>query len=301
MCALSADEFEGRGPGTGGDAAARRWIAEQLSEAGYQPGMPGGAWQQPFDIVGITASMPERWSFRGGRQTVSFTWWDEYIAASGVQKERVGVEDAEVVFVGYGMVAPEEQWDDFGDADLDGKILLMLNDDPSTHPDLFGGERRLYYGRWTYKYESAARRGAAGAIIIHTEASAGYPWRVVQTSWDGEQVELPAGDGPRTPIHGWLTEEGQLTQRAIQAAESVFLAAGQVLLSAASETEPEAPAAWAPSRMRRHGLHGEHVRWQAMAWMGSAGRCGRVRWRQREPRRAARHRLRCAHRSPAMG
>ncbi len=207
VLAFSDDRFEGRGPGTAGDAAARRWLAEQLAALGYQPGAPGGGWEQPFEVVGITASMPEQWSFRAGDRTLSFAWWDEYIAASGVQQPRVSVEDAEVVFVGYGIVAPEERWDDFGDADLRGKVLLMLNDDPSHDPDAFGGERRLYYGRWTYKYESAARVGAAGAIIIHDDASAGYPWRVVQTSWDGEQVELPAGSEPRAPIHGWLSQD----------------------------------------------------------------------------------------------
>ena len=129
--------------------------------------------------------MPETWSFRKDGQTWDAAWWDEYIAASGVQEESVSIEDAEIVFVGYGIQAPEENWDDFKGADLEGKLLLMLNNDPDWDPGMFGGERRLYYGRWTYKYESAARQGAAGAIIIHTTASAGYPFQVVQTSWTG--------------------------------------------------------------------------------------------------------------------
>lgn len=207
VMAISDDAFAGRGPGTAGDAAARKWLAEQLGNLGYRPGMPGGGWEQPFDVVGITAAMPDTWTFRAqGGKRHAFSWWDEFIAASGVQRERVDVKDAEVVFVGHGIVAPEEDWDDFGDADLTGKILLVLNDEPSDGGDLFAGERRLYYGRWTYKYESAARRGAAGAIIIHTDETAGYPWGVVQTSWDGEQVELPAGDEPRSPVQAWLTE-----------------------------------------------------------------------------------------------
>ena len=125
-------------------------------------------------------------------------------ASSGRRAEIAG---AEVVFVGYGIQAPEYDWDDFKGADLRGKVLLMLNNDPDWDPALFAGKTRLYYGRWTYKYESAARQGAAGAIIIHTRDSAGYPWQVVRTSWTGEQFELPAGDEPRIEVAGWVTED----------------------------------------------------------------------------------------------
>ncbi|HVS02302.1 MAG TPA: M20/M25/M40 family metallo-hydrolase, partial [Thermoanaerobaculia bacterium] len=131
---------------------------------------------------------------------------EDFMASSGVQREAAALDDAEVVFVGYGIEAPEYEWDDYKGADLDGKVLLMLNNDPDWDPELFAGERRLYYGRWTYKYESAARHGAAGAIIIYTHPSAGYPWQVVQTSWSGEQFELPAADEPRIQVAGWLTE-----------------------------------------------------------------------------------------------
>ncbi len=126
---------------------------------------------------------------------------------SGVQRERATVKDAEVVFVGYGMQAPEYDWDDYKGADLTGKVLLMMNNDPDWDPELFAGETRLWYGRWDYKYLSAARQGAAGAIIIHTAPSAGYPFQVVQTSWTGVQFELPAGDEPRNEINAWVTED----------------------------------------------------------------------------------------------
>jgi Zn-dependent M28 family amino/carboxypeptidase len=156
----------------------------------------------------MTARMPERWEFVApGGERAAFRFAEEYMAASGVQEPSVAIDGAEVVFVGYGIEAPEESWDDFKGEDLRGKILLMLNNDPDWDDDLFGGERRLYYGRWTYKYESAARRGAAGAILIHTRPSAGYPWAVVRNSWSGEQFELPAGDEPRVSIQAWLTEE----------------------------------------------------------------------------------------------
>jgi Zn-dependent M28 family amino/carboxypeptidase len=125
-----------------------------------------------------------------------------------VQEEKATIDGAEVVFVGYGIQAPEYRWDDYKGMDLKGKVLLMLNNDPEWDPKLFEGERRLYYGRWTYKYESAARQGAAGAIIIHTIPSAGYPWQVVQTSWSGQQFELPAEGEPRIQVAAWTTEDG---------------------------------------------------------------------------------------------
>ncbi len=110
------------------------------------------------------------------------------------------------MFVGYGIQAPEFQWDDIKGADLKGKVLVMLNSDPDWDPALFAGTARLYYGRWTYKYEQAARLGAVGAIIIHTEPSAGYPFEVVQSGWSGENFEVPAGNEPRLQFRGWLTE-----------------------------------------------------------------------------------------------
>ncbi|MFH0946909.1 MAG: M28 family peptidase [Planctomycetota bacterium] len=214
---LASDRMEGRDPGTRGDRSARLALTEELRELGLEPGAPGGAWEQPFPIVGLSAALPEQWSFAGADgQELAFEWWDEYVAGSGVQRPAVAIEDSEVVFVGYGIDAPEEEWDDFKGANLKGKILLMLNNDPDWDPELFGGVRRLYYGRWTYKYESAASQGAAGAIIIHTTPSAGYPWQVVQTSWSGEQFELPAGGEPRVGIQAWLTDEaaGRLVKMA---------------------------------------------------------------------------------------
>src|SRR5262249_43087480 len=111
------------------------------------------------------------------------------------------------VFVGYGIQAPEFGWDDFKGQDLRGKVLLMMNNDPDWDPELFAGKTRLYYGRWMYKYESAARQGASGAIIIHTTPSAGYPYQVVQTSWSGEQFELPDTGEPRITAKAWVTED----------------------------------------------------------------------------------------------
>jgi Zn-dependent M28 family amino/carboxypeptidase len=204
---LASDEMEGRGPGTEGDVRARGELIRRLKKAGYQPAFGQHAWEQPISIVGVTTKLPDQWTFRandGGE--VSFRRWDEYMGAVGTQRAATSIQEAEVVFVGYGIQAPEEAWDDFKGVDLRGKVLLMLNDDPDWDPDLFAGERKLYYGRWSSKYESAAAQGAAAAIIIHTTPSAGYPWQVVQTSWNGEQFEVPAGDEPRLGFKAWLTE-----------------------------------------------------------------------------------------------
>ena len=207
VAVLSDDAMEGRGPGTPGDEMARQYLIEQLQAVGLEPGAADGTWEQGFRLVGVTATAPETWDFEAAGKTLSLKHWDEYIAASGVQEETARVDDAEVVFVGYGIEAPEYGWDDFKGADLSGKVLLMLNNDPDWDADLFEGDRRLYYGRWTYKYESAARQGAAGAIIIHTDKSAGYNFGVVQNSWTGPQFELPAAGEPRIQVAGWASWE----------------------------------------------------------------------------------------------
>jgi Zn-dependent M28 family amino/carboxypeptidase len=204
---LSSDAFEGRAPATPGDVKTRDYLVDQLKQMGYAPGGSDGSYQQPFDVVGITAEMPKQWTFKRGNKSLQLKWWDQYIAASGVQSEHGSIKNAELVFVGYGIQAPEFGWDDFKGQDLKGKVLVMMNNDPDWDPNLFAGNTRLYYGRWTYKYESAARQGAAGAIIIHTQPSAGYPFQVVQTSWSGEQVELPAENEPRIQAKAWVTED----------------------------------------------------------------------------------------------
>ncbi len=207
VATLSSDDIGGRGPGSDGDRMARQFIATELEKLGYQPGAADGSWEQSFDLVGINATVPETWQFDRDGETVALASGSEFIAGSGVQSEVSTIDNAELVFVGYGIEAPEYDWNDFKGHDLAGKVLVILNNDPDWSDDLFEGNRRLYYGRWTYKYESAARQGAAGAIIIHTIPSAGYPWQVVQTSWTGEQFEIPAGDEPRVQIAAWVTED----------------------------------------------------------------------------------------------
>ena len=204
---LADDLLEGRGPGTTGDLLAQRYIAATLESLGCKPAAPGGGWYQPVPLVGVNTHVPETITLEHGTDALALRRHDDFVFTSGKPAARAGFEDAELVFVGYGIIAPEFQWDDYKGMDLKGKVLVMMNNDPADDPNLFAGKRRLYYGRWDYKYEMAARQGAAGAIIIHTTPSAGYPFQVVQTSWTGEEFELRATPGPRVEMHGWCTED----------------------------------------------------------------------------------------------
>jgi Zn-dependent M28 family amino/carboxypeptidase len=204
---ISADRYGGRAPGSDGEALVRAYLAAELADLGFGPGAADGSYEQPIELVGVVAAAPAEWRFARGAESVELERGSDFVAASGVQAPLASVRDAELVFAGYAIQAPEYGWDDFKDVDVRGKVLVVLNNDPDWDPNLFEGETRLYYGRWTYKYESAARRGAVGAIIVHTTPSAGYPWQVVQTSWSGPQFELPAGAEPRVQVEAWVTEE----------------------------------------------------------------------------------------------
>ncbi len=228
---LSDDLLEGRGVASRGDQTARLYLASVLEFLGYQPGAPGNSWQQPVEMVGIKSHAPKVWDFKAGSQSFGLKWWDDYIAASQVQEPTANIKNAELVFVGYGIQAPEYQWDDFKGMNLKGKILVMMNNDPDWDPKLFEGNRRLYYGRWTYKYESAARQGAAGVLIIHTTPSAGYPWQTVQSSWSGKQFQLPAEGEPRVQVAAWATEDSL---------SRLFQAAGQDLAKLTQQAKSRA-------------------------------------------------------------
>lgn len=204
---LSDDLLEGRGPASRGDTLAQRYIASQMEALGLEGGAPGGGWFQPVDVIGITSRTPEVVAFSKAGGTLDLKAHADLVAFSGLESARSRIEGAEVVFVGYGIVAPEFGWDDYKGADLEGKVLLMMNNDPEHDPALFAGRTRLWYGRWDYKFDQAARHGAVGAIIIHTEPSAGYKWQVVQTSWSGELFSLPAEGGPQLTVKAWMTEE----------------------------------------------------------------------------------------------
>lgn len=210
---LSADDFEGRGPGTAGGKRAAQYIADQLKAAGAKPGN-GKSYFQNVKLVGVKADPTTQLqvSGKGGMQTFKFA--DEFVATTSAQTANVSV-DAELVFVGYGIDSPLYNWNDYsGPADdYRGKILLILvNDPPATEaePNLFGGKALTYNGRWTYKYEEAARRGAAGVILIHTTESAGYGWNVVRTSNGNWRYEIARGPNDKTPflkVKSWMTSD----------------------------------------------------------------------------------------------
>ncbi len=205
--ALSDDSLGGRGPGSPGERIAQRYLVAEMESLGLEPAASDDSWLQPFELVSLTSAMPETLRVAGpDGEALGFEYGTEWVGAAGRQTAQTEIRGAEVVFVGYGIVAPEEEWDDYKDADVAGKILVFLNNDPTG--DRFAGDTRLYYGRWTYKYEIAAEKGAAGAFVIHTTPSAGYPWQVVQSSFGGTEFELPAPpDEPRIGVRGWLTHE----------------------------------------------------------------------------------------------
>ncbi|MCK5940525.1 MAG: M28 family peptidase [Planctomycetes bacterium] len=205
---LSSDELEGRGVGTDGDRKARTYIAEQLAEVGCKPGGADGGWEQPVPILGIKSTVTTPLTASGENGEATFEAPTDYTAVAGSPDAQAAWQDAELVFVGYGIDAPEQSWDDYGDFDCAGKVLLVMNNDPAGDPDKFAGDTRLYYGRWSYKYEEAARRGAIGCIVIHTNPSAGYPFQVIQASHGRENFWLPFPDGePTLAVRSWCSEE----------------------------------------------------------------------------------------------
>jgi Zn-dependent M28 family amino/carboxypeptidase len=204
---LSSDLMEGRGVGVRGGELATEYIATQLELAGAKPAGENGTYFQRVPLVGIETLPDAQLTAAAGGQSVSFRWLDEFVGVSQRQQPQTQFE-AEAVFVGHGIEAPEFKWNDFKDADLKDKVLVLFTNEPLVDPKLFGGRALTYYGRWTYKFEEAARRGARGAIIIHTTPTAGYGWDVVRTSWGREEpyVKLPSGQHALS-FAGWVTEE----------------------------------------------------------------------------------------------
>lgn len=204
---ISDDRYEGRGPGTQGDKMARDYIAAQMADAGILPGGEDGSWEQSVELVSVDTNQPPEWTFSLGDSELTLKQWDDYIVGNSAQSDTASIEDAELVFVGYGIQAPEYDWDDYKDVDVTGKVVVIMNNDPDWDPELFAGETRLWYGRWDYKYIKAAEQGAIGAIIIHTTPSAGYPFQVLQTSGTGPQFELPLDGEKRSQLNGWITND----------------------------------------------------------------------------------------------
>jgi Zn-dependent M28 family amino/carboxypeptidase len=205
---LASDALEGRGVGTHGEKLATEYIAEQFKLAGAKPAGDSGTYFQRVPMVGAATEPDASLSAVGNNQSVSFRWLDDYVGVSELQQTSVQF-DAEAIFVGHGIVAPEFQWDDFKGVDVKGKVLVLFtNEPPSDDPKFFGGPALTYYGRWSYKYEEAARRGAKAVFIIHTTPTAGYGWDVVRNSWSGEDAQAKLAPAePALAFAGWLTNE----------------------------------------------------------------------------------------------
>ena len=212
--ALASDEFEGRAPGSHGEELSVQYIAKEFLKAGLAPGNPAGGYTQEVPLAGITTT--PQLSFTVKDQTTSLKYPDDYVASSARLQKEIKVENSDILFVGYGVVAPEYGWDDYKDVDVHGKTLLMLiNDPPIPDPKdpskldekMFKGRAMTYYGRWTYKYEIAAQKGAAAAVIIHETEPAAYPYSVVRTSWSKENFELDAADKNMSAVsvRSWIT------------------------------------------------------------------------------------------------
>jgi Zn-dependent M28 family amino/carboxypeptidase len=208
---LASDEFEGRGPGTPGEDKTVEYIKAQFERIGLKPGN-NGDWFQTVPMVETTAdeSTTLRIDVNGKPYTLKFG--SDMVIGTRTGQPEVKVDGSEMVFVGYGVDAPEQDWNDYAGLDVKGKTVVMLVNDPGFHAkdeNLFEGKRMTYYGRWTYKFEEAARKGAAAALIIHDTAGASYGWDVVKNSWSGAQYDLPAKDDPepRLPAQGWITGE----------------------------------------------------------------------------------------------
>lgn len=212
--ALADDSTEGRSPGTMGEVMTVRYLIQEFEKLGLAPGNPDGGWTQSVGLVAFTTTPIA--SFRVGSQTIPLTNLTDYVAVTRRAVPELNVNASEIVFVGYGVVAPEYQWDDFKDVDVRGKTVVMLVNDPAValagdstqvDPALFRGNAMTYYGRWAYKYEIASERGAAAAIIIHETGPAGYPWEVVSGSWGGENHDVVHADGSagRVGVESWMT------------------------------------------------------------------------------------------------
>jgi Zn-dependent M28 family amino/carboxypeptidase len=213
---LSSDEFEGRGPGTKGEDLTVRYLADEFKKVGLEPGNTDGTYFQKVPLVGITPT-PAPLTFRKGGQVQTLPWKEDVVAWTKHVAESAAIEDSELVFVGYGVVAPEFNWDDYKGLDVKGKTLVMFVNDPPV-PDpanaaeldakMFGGRAMTYYGRWTYKYEIGAQKGAAGVLLIHETGPAGYGFNVVQ-GMAGERFDLvtPDRNMGRVAVEGWISLE----------------------------------------------------------------------------------------------
>jgi Zn-dependent M28 family amino/carboxypeptidase len=206
---LSSDAFGGRAPASAGEQLTTDYIATQFKRYGLLPANQG-SYLQDVPLVQITAAADTVLAVSGGNAPLKLAYGSDVVVATPRPQATVSLSDSPLVFAGYGIVAPEYQWNDYAGLDAKGKTVVVLVNDPGSatgDSQLFRGRVMTYYGRWTYKYEEAARQGAAGVLIVHDTGPAGYPWEVVRNSWTGPQYELPPGPSYHPQIQGWLSHE----------------------------------------------------------------------------------------------
>ena len=212
---LSSDRFEGRAPGSTGEELTVKYLEDEFKKMGLAPGNTDGTYIQNLPLVGITATNTKPFTITGGGKATTFRWRDDVVAWTKRVTDTASIENSELIFAGYGVTAPEFNWNDFKDVDVKGKTIIVLVNDPQVpdrsdssklDPTLFNGTAMTYYGRWTYKFEEGARRGAAGIFIVHETGPAGYPFAVVQGNLR-ERFDLvtPDKNMGRASIEGWLT------------------------------------------------------------------------------------------------
>ncbi|WP_447938260.1 M28 family metallopeptidase [Pseudoxanthomonas mexicana] len=209
---LSSDEFEGRAPGSVGEEQTVAYLEAQMKRIGLQPGN-NGSYFQDVPMVETTANeAATTLTLTTAKGEHALKFGTDFVIGTRTGQTEVKLDASDLVFVGYGVDAPEQKWNDYAGQDWTGKTVVMFVNDPGFHSKdetLFGGNRMTYYGRWTYKFEEAARKGAAAALIVHDTAGASYGWDVVKNSWAGPQYDLPAKDDPekRIPLQGWLSAD----------------------------------------------------------------------------------------------
>ena len=212
---LASDEFQGRAPGTPGEAKTIPYLIDQFKAAGLEPAGENGGWTQTVPMIHTQLKTPGTVSVSQGGQTAPLRFPDDVYLGTVRPVDRVAIENAPMVFVGYGVAAPERGWDDFKGIDLKGKVAVMLVNDPDFEAapgepvaGKFGGRTMTYYGRWTYKYEEAARRGAIAALVVHETEAAGYPWTVVKSpSGESYAIALPADAPQPVLMQGWIQRD----------------------------------------------------------------------------------------------
>ncbi len=209
IAVLASDEYEGRKPFTIGETKTIGYLKQEFEKLGLKPGN-GESYFQEVPMVDIKSTPTGFTIAKSNGQSAGLTYLDDFVAASRHVKDEVKIDNSEMVFVGYGIVAPEYKWNDYEGLDVKGKtVVVMVNDPGFSDTTLFKGKKMTYYGRWTYKFEEAARQGAAGVLIIHETAAASYPWAVVRSGWSKSKLYLGASDDNRSRalVEGWITQE----------------------------------------------------------------------------------------------